>query len=81
MQSNLLKQNNNLKYIKMQKNFTQQIKEFRENLLNKTCEICGTQFRAGRVDKIYCSGACREKSYRNRLIFKLQIEQNSNNTT
>lgn len=32
-----------------------------------TCEHCGTQFQAARIDARFCSGACRQAAYRTRL--------------
>ena len=31
-----------------------------------TCEVCGTIFTSTRRDAAYCSGACRQKAYRDR---------------
>ena len=35
------------------------------------CPVCGSHFRKGRSDKVYCSSACRQKAYRERCALRL----------
>jgi endogenous inhibitor of DNA gyrase (YacG/DUF329 family) len=38
----------------------------RQRYLAKTCEVCGEEFTAKRVDAKTCSPACKQKAYRRR---------------
>jgi hypothetical protein len=41
-------------------------KQQRQRYLAKTCEVCGEEFTAKRVDAKTCSPACKQKAYRRR---------------
>ena len=39
------------------------------------CTVCDTPFHAGRGDAEYCSGACKQKAYRDRKRVDRQLAE------
>lgn len=44
------------------------------NRQNTICVVCGRPFTPKRIDGVYCSNACRQKAYRQRLSSQISLE-------
>ena len=49
----------------------------REARQDRCCKVCGKVFTPSRADGIYCSNACRQKSYRQAVTDKRVVQKNT----